>query len=144
MGYWGSDLLRKQLEVRSHSHLRVKDTRIWFHNTNSLVEGLQRIRCTCFIHNHSRQIKLHILRLQVRREAIADAVLLPARNLDIVSRSCEIANDRRALTTEVRCPEIAANEDEGDGFGLLVADREKCLGRVAVYELDAENLGGGE
>ncbi len=129
------------MRVSSHLHLRVKDTRILFHDTNSLIEGLQRVRCTCFIGNHSRQVKLQILRLQLRCEAIANAILLSTRDFNIVSRSREITNYCRSLTADFRRPEIAPNEDDGNGLRLFIANGEQGLGWVAVDELDAKDFG---
>ena len=131
-------MIQEQQQVRGRSHLRIKDTRIRLHNANGFIESLQRIRCALLIRNHSRQIKFQILRLQLRRKAVADAILLPAWNLNIVSGGSEITDDCRAVSTEVRSPEVAANEDDGNGFGLFVADGEEGLGRVAVHQLDTE------
>lgn len=128
------------MQVRGNSHLRVEDTRIRFHDTHSLIKGLQRVRCTCFISNHGRQIKLQILRLQLRREAIANAILLSTRDFNIVPRSGEIANDCRSLAADFRRPKIATDEDDGDGLGLFVANGEQGLGWVAVDELDAKDF----
>ena len=127
-----------------HSHLRVKDARIGLHHTNGLVESLQRICRAFLVGYHSRQVELQVLRLQLRRKAVTNAITLPARNFDIVSRGSKIADDSRLLTAKVSCPKVAANEDNGDGFGLFIADGEKGLGWVAVYKFDTEDLGGGE
>jgi len=94
--------------------------------------------------NHSRQIKLQILRLQLRRKAITNAILLTRRNLNIVSRSGKITNYGRALAAGVRRPKITAYKDDVDGLRFFVADGEEGLGWMTVYKLDAKDLGRGE
>lgn len=45
---------------------------------------------------------------------------------------------------KIGCPEAAANEVDGDCFGLFVGERQDCLRWLAIDELDAEDLGAGE
>ena len=131
-------------QIMGHSHLRVKDTGIRLHNTDSLIKSLQCIGYAFLIRNHCRQIELQILRLQLRRKVVANAVTLPTGDLNIVSRGSEITDDGRALAAKVSRPKIAANKDDSNGFGLFIGDGEEGLGWVAVYELDTEDLGRGE
>ena len=125
-----------------YSHLRVKYTRIRFHNANSLIESLQCIGQAFLIRNNSRQIKLQILRLQFRRKAVANALALTARNFNVVSRGSEITDNCRSLASEISRPKVAADEDDGDGLWLFIADGEESLGWVAINELDTEDFGG--
>ena len=125
-------------------HLRVKDTSIRLHNTDSLIESLHCVCCACLIGDYGRQVELQVLWLQLCRKAVANAFLLTTWNFNIVSRSGKIANDCRCLTTKTRSPEVASDEDHGDGVRLFVADGKESLSWVAIYELDAKDLRGRE
>lgn len=77
-------LIELGLLIKS-SHLRVKDAGIWLNNANSLVESLI---CVCrpfFIGYDSCQVELQVLRLEIRGEAIANAVLFASGYLNVVA-----------------------------------------------------------
>lgn len=133
--------------------MRIKNTGIRFHDRDRLIERLDRNRGALILRRSQNdgEIQLQFLRLQLRREFVADALALPGRDLDAVARGGQVADDAGAVLRggggEVGGgggPEGAADEDDGYGFGLFVGDGEDGLGGLAVDELDAEDFGGGE
>lgn len=79
--------------------------------------------------------------MHVGHEAVGQALLLSCRDLDVVSRRGQVADD---LALVIKSPEITTDKVHGDRRGLLVAERDQGLGRLAIDELDAEDLGGRE
>lgn len=124
--------------------MRIKYACIRFHNADSAIESLQGVELPFTVGEYSGQIQPQVLRVQLRREAVAHTVLLTSRDLHIVSRRGQISDNARAFWVDVRCPETAADEVDSDWGGLVVADGEDGLGWVAVDELDAEDFGGRE
>lgn len=76
------------------------------------------------------------------------ALLLARWDLDSILLSSQVADDAGTANVKVRCPETAANELDSDGLGLFIAKGEAGICRLAVDELDAEDLrvwkGGGD
>lgn len=106
------------------SHLGVEDARVRLDNADSLVESRDRIESTIGVAQDCGQIEPQLLRVEFRGEVVGQALLLASRDLDIVPRSCQVADDTRALRVKVWCPETAANEIDGYCFGLLVGEGE--------------------
>ena len=124
-----------------YSHLRVKDASICFHNTNGLVESLESEWGSFTIRDYGREVESQVLRVEFGNEVVANAVSLTRRNFHVVPRSRQIANDlRTSLRIESSSPEIAANKADANGLLLVIGDSEKCLGLIAIDELDAEDL----
>ena len=82
--------------------------------------------------------------MKIRGKAVANTVLFACWNLNVIARSGEIANNLWRLSPIGRGPKTASDEHHGDGLWLVVRDGEESLGRVAVDELDPEDLGGRE
>lgn len=125
-------------------HLGIKDTGIRLDNRNRLVESLQCNRCPLTRLQHNSQIQFQLLRLQLRRKLVLDALALTSWNLNVVAGSGQIAHDSGALRrrgSQVRGPERSTDEDDGNGFGFFVGDGKNGLGGLTVDELDAEDFG---
>lgn len=69
-------------------HLRIKNTGIRLDDRDRLIERLDRNRGALILRRrqNDREIQLEFLRLQLRREFVADALALPGRDLDAVAR----------------------------------------------------------
>lgn len=129
------------------AHLRIKNGGIRFHDRDRLVKRGERVRCALIIRHHDREVQFEFLRVQLGRESVLHALLLPSRDLHVVARCREVADDLRGWRggREVgNGPQGTPNEDDGDGGGFVVADGEDGEGGVVVDEFYAEDLGGGE
>lgn len=131
-----------------NQHLRIENRGVSLHHSDRLIERGDRVCLPVLVRHHGREVQQQILRLQLRREPVLDALLLAGRDGDVlVARSGEVADDLRGRRRGGRVgqgPEGAANEDDVDGRGLVVGDGEDGEGGDGVDELYAENLGGGE
>lgn len=72
-------------------------------------------------------------------EAVRDRLLLSSGDLEGVLLAGQVAQDAGLSASIIE--EGSADNGDADGRGLLVLDGEAGLGRVAVDELDAEDLG---
>lgn len=93
----------------------------------------------------SHEVDLHILRLHVLRERVRDLLGLASRNLEVVLGGGQVAQDalvgRGVGGKLLGGVKSTGEEGEGEGGGLAVGDGDEGLGRVAVDELDAEDVG---
>lgn len=82
---------RKRVVTGEDVHLRIKDANRRLHNGNSLIISLHLIYNTLLTAHHSHQIKPQILGVQIRSEAVRQALLLASRDLSVISCSSQVA-----------------------------------------------------
>lgn len=79
--------------------------------------------------------------MELRCEAVAEALLSSGRNLEIVARGGKVSQDPRVpLRVEISGPETASDEIDGDGCRLVVGVRKECLSWAAIDKLDPKDL----
>lgn len=104
-----------------------------------LVEGTGRVR------NESLELNANLLRLHVLSEREGKLLLLAGGDLDVVLNSRQVADDAGVAGAVLReiLEGVQRARDKGDldGVGILVGDLNDSLGRAAVDELDAEDVG---
>ena len=96
------------------------------------------------IRHHGRELQPQILGVHLGLDVVADPLGGPRRDLHIVARGRQVAEDLLTLPRERDAPEGTPDKDDGDRVGLLVCEGDDGLGGLAVDELYAEDLGGGE
>lgn len=110
--------------------------------------GLDLLNDALVIGEHGEQLQPHILGLGVEREGEGDGLLLAGLDLQVVLDDGEVAQDGLVLGGAVGQDgggvQGAADKGELDGGGLAVGDLDEGLGRAAIDELDAEDVGVGE
>lgn len=120
--------------------MRIEDASILLNDADSLIEGLDSVVGTVDVTQDGSQVQSQLLWVKLGYEIVGQALLLASWDLDIVSCCRQVANDARALRIEVCSPEAAANEVDSYGFGLFVGEGKEGLCRLAIDELDAEDL----
>lgn len=76
--------------------------------------------------------------MQVGHEAVAETLLLSRRDLHIVPRSGDVANNAALL---IKSPQTTADEAHSNRSGFVIAECKQCLSWMAIDQLDSENLG---
>lgn len=121
-------------------HLGVEDASVSFDDADSLIESLERIRCAFTIRDDGCEIQHQVLGVKLGSEVVADTIALSGGDLNIVSRSGQVAYHLRLLANLRNGPEISTNEAHTNRLGLLISKGEEGLGRVAVDKLDTKDL----
>lgn len=136
---------RGKRERESNAHLGIKDTSRCLNDADSLIVDLHRVERILVILQHSRDIELQVLRMQLRREGVRQGLALASWNLDVVPLHGQVADDLRPCSIETRhCHQRAADEGHGHGLRLFIGEGEDGAGGVAVDQLDAEDFSLGE
>lgn len=124
------------------SQLRIQQARIRLHDADRLIKRLKRKHRPHLILDHGKKAQSQILWVQLRCETVTHALLFAGRDLQIIPRHRQVPNDAfRWRAGGGQAPETTADENDIDGVGFVVGDGEERLRRVAVYQLDAEDLG---
>ena len=126
----------------------VKDAGSSLDNADGLVVGLYLVYVACLAREDGNQVQTEILGMEIRGERIGEGLLLASRNLDIITSSCDIA-DNGSAGMKTRCNWLqsgqrAPNQSYLDRFRLIVREAQDCLCRVPIDELDTEDLSVGE
>lgn len=87
---------------------------------------------------HGDELQADILGVHIGGEAVGQRLLLAAGNLQSIALAGEVAQDLRLVARIL--DQRATDDVDGDGLELLVVDGQASLGRVAVDQLDAEDL----
>lgn len=125
----------------SDVHLRVEDADGRLDDADGLVVHLHRVEGILGVLEHGRQVQAQVLRVQLRHEAVRDALALAAGDLEVVAGDGQVTDDR---VGRLQRHERAADEGDGHELGLIVVEGEHRLRGVVVDQLDAEDLGVGE
>ena len=128
-----------EMNLCAHSHLRIKEARVRVDNRNGAIVGLHGIE-RLVLADHGSQIKAQLLRVHVRLESIGQGLLLASGDFDSILLGGQVTNHARALRIEIRSPETAANELDSDRLGLLIAEGDEGIGRLAIDKLNAKDL----
>jgi hypothetical protein len=125
-------------------HLRIKEASRSLNDTNSLIESLNLINRARLTSHHRNDIESQILGVEISGEAERQRLLLPSRNLNIVSCVGEIAdNGSRGMTPSsqwLESGQCASNDGDIDRLGLVVGEIEEGLCRVPIYKLASEDF----
>jgi hypothetical protein len=121
-------------------HLRIEDASILLNDADSLIESRDSVVATVNVTQNGSQVQSQLLWVKFGCEDVGQAMLLASWDLDIVSFCRQVAHDARALRIEVCSPEATANEVDSYGFGLFIGEGKEGLCRLAIDELDAEDL----
>ena len=122
----------------------IENASVRFDDAYSLVKGWDGVVSTIDVAQDRSNVQPELLWVQLGREVVGKGCLLARRDLHIVPRCCQVAHDARSLGIKIGCPEAAANEVDSDCFGLFVGKGEDGSRRLAIDELDAEDLGAWE
>ena len=122
----------------SSIHLWVKDAGGGLDDGDGLVVGGNGEEVVLLVLDHGDELQTEVLGVHLGGEAIGQRLLLAGGDLQAIALAGEVAQDLSlvALVLDQR----AADNGDGDGLGLLVVDGQAGLGRVAVDQLDAEDL----
>jgi hypothetical protein len=128
--------------------LRIKDAGRSLDNADSLV-GDTDLEDVSTLGSHNRaQLEAEVLGVHVQDEGVRKRLGLAGRDDGIVTDSAQVADNASRgvgiLGKRLQSVERAANESELDGLLLVVCDLDHGLGRAAVDQLDAEDVGLGE
>lgn len=121
----------------------IEDAGILLNDCNGPIVSLNGVERALPITEHGSEVQSEILRVELCCEAVAQAIFLAGRDVEVVARGGQVADDAGTLLV-VDGPEAPTDEVDGDRLRLLVGDGEHGLGGVAVDELNAEDFGGGE
>jgi hypothetical protein len=128
-----------------HSHLRVEPADGRLNNADGLVVDLAGVDLAGGALEHRGEVQAQVLGVHLGRERVGESLLLARGNADAVFLRGEVLEDCGLVGLG---GERAADNHDLDGLGLLVVDIEDGASRVAVDELDAEDLcireGGGD
>lgn len=80
-------------EGRGNLHLRIEEAGVWLYDADCLIERLDGMSRTIFVGDHSREVKLEVLGLQIGGETVADAVLFAGGYLDVVASCRQVTDD---------------------------------------------------
>jgi hypothetical protein len=119
-------------------HLRVEDAGRRLHNGDGLVVDGDGVEGALLVLEHGYKLQADVLGVHLGREAVRQRLLLAAGDRQSVALAGEVAQDLRLVASIL--DQRAADEVDGDGLGLLVGDGQTSLGRMAVDQLDAEDL----
>ncbi len=78
----------------SDVHLGVEDASSWLDDADSLVESLDLVDVTSLARDNGDQVETEINWVQVGSEGVGKSPLCASWNLDIVSGSSQVANNR--------------------------------------------------
>lgn len=121
--------------------MRVQQARLGLDHGDGLVEGLEGVGLSVAVADDGAEVEAEIGRLEVRREGVAQALLLAGRDRDVIARRRQVLDDARRPGRRIGRPERAADEGHRHGRGLVVLDRQRALRRAPVDQLDPEDLG---
>ena len=128
--------------------MRIENAGGWLNNSDSLVVSLNLVDVTGLAGDHGDQVKTELDWVQVVDKGVWKSGLLAGRNQYIVSGGSEVADHScagRGINRQwLECREKSANEGDGDWIGFAVGEVKNSFGRVAIDELDTENLRVGE
>ena len=126
-------------------HLRIKEASRSLNNANSLIESLYLINRTSLTSHNRNDVESQILGVEIGCEAEWQCLLLASRNLNVISRMSQVADNgggrvsaRRQWLESGQC---ASDDCDVDGLGLIVREIEQCLCRVPIYKLHTKDLG---
>lgn len=119
----------------------VKDAGVGLNHAHSAIEGLDGGELALAVRQDGGDAQTDVLGVHFSGEAVADALLGARGDLDAIASGSQVTDDL-ALLLEV--PEATSEEVHGDGVRLIVDEVDHSLGRVAVHELDSEDLRGRE
>lgn len=129
-------------------HLGVEEASGRLDNSSHLICSLNLEDLTLIIHDHSRQLDPHILRLHIQCKAERQLLGLTGRHIHSVLHGREVAHNalpqRRILGQGLGADQGSANESDVQRGSVVVGDGDEGLGGAVVDELDAEDVGFGE
>lgn len=115
-----------------------------FDNADSLVESLNLEDITRSIVHDGSNVKTKVLWVKLSSELVWEAQFLSSSNLDVITSAGEITDDTSrgwsTLRESIQSSQVCTNDSESYGFGLIVGEFKKSLGRVVVDELHTKNL----
>lgn len=118
--------------------MRVEDARRRLDDGNRLVVGGDREEVVLLVLEHSYQLEADVLRVHLGSEAVGQRLLLAAGDLQSIALASQVAQNMSLLASIL--DQRAADDGDSDGLWLLVVDGQTSLGRVAVDQLDTEDL----
>ena len=119
-------------------HLRVEDAGRGLDDGDGLVVGGESEEVVLLVLEHSHELQTDVLGMHLGREAVGQRLLLAGGDYQAIALAGEIAQDVRLVASVL--DQRSADNGDGNGLGLLVVDGQAGLGRVAVDQLDAEDL----
>lgn len=141
------DWLRLE-DICNDVHLRVKDAGRGLNNADGLVGGLDLEDLVRAVGDDGHDVEADVLGVHVEGERVRQGLLLAGGDGGLVLDGAEVAQDAggrvRVGGELLQRVQGAAQEHDLDGLGLVVGDVHHGLGRAAVDELHAEDVGLGE
>jgi hypothetical protein len=123
--------------AQSDSHLRVEEAHRSLNNRDSAVESRVGVEHAHVVLENGGQVEGQVLGVHLGSEAVGCSLLLAGRNQKVVLAEGQVADSLGA-------DERTTNEAKVNGGSLVVGDGQNGVGRVAIDELDTENLRVGE
>ena len=127
---------------QGHVHLRVEEASGSFDNADRLVVYGDSVEGVLGVLQNGNELETQVLGVHLRGEAVGGRLLLASGDFQRVALGRQVAQDlglRRSVLQQG-----SADNGQDNGLRLVILDRQAGLGRVAVDELHAEDLGLGE
>lgn len=129
-----------------NSHLRVKDAGRRLDDADGLVVDADLVDLVGSVADNTDELQAHVLGLHVEDEGVGQRGLLAGGDGGLVADGGQVADDgggRVLFVAEVLgVQQLAAQEGEQDGLGLVVGHVDDGLGRAPVDQLHAEDVVG--
>lgn len=127
----------KTRELQSDLHLRVEEAHGSLNNRDSAVESRVGVQHAGVVLEDGGQVEGQVLGMHFGSKAVGGSLLLASRNQKVVLAESQVADSLGAHKG-------TANEAQVNRSSLMVGDGQDGVGRVAIDELDTEDLRVGE
>lgn len=130
-------LCEKTQAAQSDLHLRVEEAHRSLNNRDSAIESRVGVQHAHVVLENGGQVEGQVLGVYLGSEAVGCSLLLASRDQKVVLAEGQVADSLGA-------DEGTTNEAKVNGGSLMVGDGQDSVGRVAIDELDTEDLRVGE